>query len=60
MNKKTKDLGIKTNTALGAFWENVLAAQKNSIINNSVGIEIAETVVELAKKRIAEEKKKLK
>ena len=60
MNKETKDLGIKRNTPTGAFWENVLQAQEQSIVSSKAGIEIAETVVELAKKRIAEEKKKLK
>ena len=41
-------------------WLEVLAAQEASIINNEVNKEIAEMIVEMAKKKIAEEKEKLK
>jgi hypothetical protein len=56
----TEDLGIKVDTPTGMKWLEVLAAQEASIINNEVNKEIAEMIVEMAKKKIAEEKEKLK
>jgi hypothetical protein len=53
-----KDLGVKVTTKEGVQWEQIVEAQESAIINSKINTEIAEYLVELAKKRAKEEKEK--
>ena len=51
-----KDLGVKIGSKEEAAWTKVLRAQEETSINAGLNKEIADTLVKLAKERIAEEK----
>jgi len=55
----TEDLGIKIGTPTEVQWIEILKAQETSLISNKINQEIAEMLIERAKKRIKEEKGKL-
>ena len=56
--KTPKDLGIKIGTPAEAKWTEMLKAQKEVLLISKVNQEIAETMIELAKKKIKEEEAK--
>ena len=53
-----KDLGIKIGTPVEAEWSKILAAQETALVTSKINQELAEVLIEIAKKHIAEEKKK--
>ncbi len=59
-DKTPKDLGIKIGSKEEAEFTKVLKMQEESLLNSRVNQEIAECVIELCKRRIAEEKEKFK
>ena len=58
--KVPEDLGVKLGTPTQVVWQNVLDREEDNLVNNKVNQEIQELLIRLAKKRIAEEKEKLK
>ena len=58
--KEPKDLGVKMGTKEEASWKNVLSQAEELTIKGKMDLEINNMIVELAKKRIAEEKEKFK
>ena len=58
--KIPKDLGIKIGTKEEAEWKKNLANSEELLITGKANVEINELIVELAKKRIAEEKERFK
>jgi len=59
-NEIPKDLGIKMGSKDEAFFTTVKEQCKIAIVGNKHEIEINETILKFAKKRIAEEKAKFK
>lgn len=57
---KVKDLGVKIGSKEEAAWTEVQEAQEKSLLNSRINVEVAEHMLELTKKKIAEEKEKLK
>ena len=55
-----KDLGIKIGTKTEAKWTEILKAQEEALIANKINQELAELIIDLANKRILEEKEKFK
>ena len=60
LGASTEDLGIKIGTPKEVLWAEILEKQKESLTNSEVNTEISEMMIELAKKKIAEEKEKFK
>ena len=58
--KEPEDLGLKIGTPEEAKWTEILKAQTQTSINSKVNKEVADCLIELAKKRIAEEKEEFK
>ena len=56
--KKPEDLGVKIGSKLEAEWTKILNAQESALLNSEINREIAEVVIEIAKKHITEEEKK--
>ena len=56
--KEPKDLGVKMGTKAEASWKIVLKQAEELVIKGKTDLEINDMIVELAKKRIAEEKEK--
>lgn len=55
-----RDLEVEVNTPIGRAWEEELFKLEEAVAKNKVTVEIQESVIELGKKRIEEEKEKLK
>ena len=55
-----KDLGVKMGTKEEASWKSVLNQSEELVIKGKTDLEINNMIVELAKKRVAEEKEKFK
>ena len=58
--KTPKDLGIVIGSKEGKEFKDILEAQEEVLLKSKINIEVAEIVIELAKKRIAEETEKFK
>ena len=58
--KEPKDLGVKMGTKEEARWKIVLTQAEELVIKGKTDLEINNMIVELAKKRVAEEKEKFK
>ena len=58
--KEPKDLGVKMGTKEEATWKIILKQAEELVIKGKTDLEINDMIVELAKKRIAEEKEKFK
>ena len=58
--KEPKDLGVKMGTKEESSWKNVLSQAEELVIKGKTDLEINNMIVDLAKKRIAEEKEKFK
>ena len=58
--KEPKDLGVKMGTKEEASWKIVLKQAEELVIKGKTDLEINKMIVELAQKRIAEEKAKFK
>jgi len=56
--EEPKDLGVKIGTPVEVEWTKILDAQEKALLNSKINQEIAEMLIELAKKHIAEEEKK--
>jgi hypothetical protein len=55
-----EDLGVKVGTPAEIEWTGVLQKEEDNLVKNKINQEIEEALIKLAKKRIAEEKEKLK
>ena len=55
----SEDLGIKVGTPEEIEWTNIKTNQEESIMKNKINIALSEVVLELANKRITEEKQKV-
>lgn len=58
--KEPKDLGVKMGTKEEASWKIVLKQAEELVIKGKTDLEINEMIVELAQKRITEEKERFK
>ena len=58
--KEPKDLGVKIGTKEEASWKIVFKQAEELVIKGKTDLEINNMIVELAKKRIAEEEEKFK
>lgn len=58
--KVPKDLGLKIGTKEEANWTSILNQSEELLIKGKSDVVINETIVELAKKRIEQEKEKFK
>ncbi len=58
--KEPKDLGVKIGSKAEAEWTSILRQAEESVVKGKTSLEINETIVVLAKQRIAEEKEKFK
>ena len=58
--KEPKDLGVKIGSKEEAEWKATLAQSEKLLLTGKANVEINEVIIELAKKRIAEEKKRFK
>ena len=56
--KEPEDLGVKIGTPLESEWTKILKAQESALISSKINREIAEILIEVAKKHISEEEKK--
>ena len=56
--KEPEDLGVKIGTKVEAEWTKILEAQEAALINSKINEEIAEILIKVAKKHIAEEEQK--
>jgi len=54
-----EDLGIKVGTPTEVKWTEILNLYEESLVSSKINQGIAEQLIELAKKRIAEEKGKI-
>ena len=55
-----EDLGIKFGSKEEAEWNNIMKAQEETIRNCKINQEVAEAILELAEKRLDQEKEKFK
>lgn len=55
-----EDLGIKIGSKLEAKWTETLDKTEEAIMVDKMNLEISEAIVKIAKKNIAEEKKRFK
>ena len=51
-------IDVKIGTPVEAEWTKILKAQESALINSKINEEIAEVLIDIAKKHIAEESKK--
>ncbi|MCH8322548.1 MAG: hypothetical protein IIB64_05675 [Proteobacteria bacterium] len=58
--KEPKDLGVRIGTKAEAEWKKNLANSEELLVTGKANVEINELIIELAKKRIEEEKAKFK
>ena len=58
--EEPEDLGLKIGTPKEAKWTEILKAQTQTSINSEVNKEVADTLIILAEKKIAEEKEEFK
>ena len=58
--KEPKDLRVKLGSKEEASWNNVLKQAQELVIKGKTDLEINEMIVELAEKRITEEKERFK
>ena len=58
--KVPKDLGVKIGTPAEAEWKRILETQKESLVNSKINVKVAEHMLKLCEKEIAEEKEKFK
>lgn len=56
----TEDLGVKLGTPEEVEWTEILEREETNLRKNKINQELEEVIIELAKKRIAEEKEKFK
>lgn len=59
-HQNNKDLKIEVTTPVGRAWLEELDRTEEAVAKNKVIVEIQENIIELGKKRIKEEKQKLK
>lgn len=57
---KAEDLGITIGTPTEVKWNEVLKIQEESLIANKINATIAQSVIDLAKRMIEEEKETFK
>ena len=58
--KEPKNLGVKIGTKSEAEWTIMKKIQVQNIISGNINLAVAEKVLELCNKKIAEEKEKFK
>ena len=58
--KEPKDLGVKMGTKEEASWKSVLKQAEELVVKGMTDLAINDMIVELAKRRIAQEKEKFK